>query len=147
MNNDRYVFDKISEIITYGFLSEGSKGLIKKRVQFQLIRENPLKLFSIVFGDLIDDSGAINSSIISNNGDKEKILMTVTNIIIAFHDQMGASTFIVGATESRTRLYQMWISRFFNQFAKDFLVLGYVKKHWQPFKKGVNYESFLIKRK
>jgi hypothetical protein len=58
-----------------------------------------------------------------------------------------AFIFVQGSTAARTRLYQMGIFAFWDEINSLFMVLGYLNEEWEPFTKGKNYESFLIKRK
>jgi hypothetical protein len=41
----------------------------------------------------------------------------------------------------------MGISAFWEEIGSLFRVIGYVDDQWKPFRKGVNYQAFLIKRK
>ena len=149
MAKDRYSFNKFSEIVTYRFQSEGPKGPIKKEVRFRLITEKNFSIYNVGFGDIISGKeNYIDDRIVSNNGDQKKILIAVTEIIIEFTQaRPDAFVLIKGSTESRTRLYQMWMAKLFERIDPHFLILGEVKKHWFPFKKGINYDSFLIRRR
>lgn len=61
----------------------------------------------------------------------------------------GKSRFfrIAGSTKARTRLYRMGITKYITEVEKDFEVLGMRDNGWHPFKKGEDYEAFLVKRK
>jgi hypothetical protein len=52
-----------------------------------------------------------------------------------------------GADRIRLRLYRMGINNYFSEIIKDFQVYGMLNGTWQLFKKGVDYEAFLVKRK
>jgi hypothetical protein len=41
----------------------------------------------------------------------------------------------------------MGISNNLEEISEDFEIQGYIDQEWSRFRKGVNYEAFLIKRK
>ena len=41
----------------------------------------------------------------------------------------------------------MGINKFWNEIGKIFHVYGYTGEYWEPFKKNVNYNAFLINRR
>ena len=55
--------------------------------------------------------------------------------------------YATGSTKSRTRLYRMGITKFLSEVNEDFEVLGELKDDWEIFKKDVEYEGFLVRRK
>lgn len=52
-----------------------------------------------------------------------------------------------GSTESRTRLYQIGISKFYKEIEKDFEIFGELDGRFERFKKDVNYNSFIVIKK
>lgn len=116
--------------------------LFKKRI---IIEDG---LFNLAFGDWNEDLNKLDDSIRSNNGDRDKILATVASTAIDFTDRFPeAEIFTEGSTPARTRLYQMGISNNLEEISEDFEIQGYIYQEWSRFRKGVNYEAFLIKRK
>ena len=86
--------------------------------------------------------------VISNNGDSEKVLATVISSVYAFTDKYPDSyIYSTGSTLTRTRLYRMGISKYLAEVVNDFEIYGEVNNSWEPFEKGVEYLSFLVKRK
>ncbi len=57
-----------------------------------------------------------------------------------------ALIYAVGTTKSRTRLYQIGISKFFEKAQEDFIIYGQIGVEWYLFEKNINYEAFLVKR-
>ena len=55
--------------------------------------------------------------------------------------------FAIGSTPSRTRLYQMGISRYFDEILELFMISGLLENHWGEFEADNNYQAFLVKRK
>lgn len=141
-------FTKISEEFYYEFFSEGPKGRIKKLVRYKLIEESPYPIYNLSFGNWDETIGDADDKIATNNNDRQKVLATVADTVLDFtRNHLDASIFASGSTPTRTRLYQMGISAFWNEINNLFVVIGFVNDEWQPFVKGINYEAFLIKRK
>ena len=67
--------------VTYTFNSIGTKGTIKKLVQFSATSQNDI--FNVGFGD-IQSNGEIDDKSESNNGDITKVLVTIISIIFDY---------------------------------------------------------------
>jgi hypothetical protein len=148
MNEEKYAIIDYLEIYYYDFISEGPKGKIRKVVSFRLIEESPSKVYNLAFGDWDESKNDIDYEANSNNDDMRKILSTVGEAVIEFTQQHpDIWVFIQGSTSSRTRLYQMGIGIFWQEIDPQFIVLGNVDGDWEPFRKGINYISFLIRHK
>jgi hypothetical protein len=130
----------------YEFESIGAKGVIKKIARFTKIGE-PF-IYNFGFGDLDEKTGDINDNIASNNGDQDKIMGTLGNIIFDFTTlYTDAQIYIEGSDAIRTRLYQINISKYWVDINEAFEVFGLKDDKWQRFTKGINYEAFLGRRK
>jgi hypothetical protein len=130
----------------YEFESLGNKGAIKKIARFTKVAE-PF-IYNFGFGDLDEKTGEINDNIASNNGDQEKIMGTLGNIIYDFTTLYAdAQIYIEGNDAIRNRLYQISISKYWAEIDTVFEVYGLIDNKWQKFRKGVNYEAFLGRRK
>jgi hypothetical protein len=148
MKEERYSFKKIPEEFYYEFFSEGPKGKIKKLVRYKLIDDSRQEIYNLSFGDWNEATGDADDNIATNNEDRQKVLTTVADTVLDFTEHHPyAFVFAQGSTASRTRLYQMGISAFWEEIGCLFMVIGYVNDQWQSFSKGINYEAFLIKRK
>jgi hypothetical protein len=129
----------------YLFWSEGPQGKIAKGIIYSKLKGN---LYNLGFGDWNEKLQQLDDSTRSNNGDREKVLATVASTALDFTDNIpNAQIFIEGSTSARTRLYQMGIASNILEINETFEVKGYLKDDWHLFKKGNNYEAFLIKRK
>jgi hypothetical protein len=147
MEQGRYDFEKVSEAVIYEFFSEGPKGRIRKVVKFTLMEDEDDRIFNLSFGDSTVGT-EINDQVTSNNADSQKILNTVTATMIDFvRDHRDDWIFVRGATSARTRLYQMVISRHWKNIALQIVVLGSMNGEWMHFRKGLNFQAFLIGRK
>src|SRR3954468_12339098 len=63
---------------TFDFVSDGCNGKIPKRIQILL---TPIpNLYNLSFGD-IKENGELDDLIVSNNGDRNKILATVLKVV------------------------------------------------------------------
>ncbi len=129
----------------YEFESKGPKGIINKVARFNKLGIN---LYNFGFGDLDEVTGEISDFITSNNGDADKVLATVANIIYEFTGvNEVAAIFIQGTTKARTRWYQMNINKYWEKIEPVFEILGYRNGSWEHFRKSTNYEAFLGSRK
>ena len=146
MKLPQYQLKAEKSLLVYYFISEGPKGQIPKLVKFT---ESNLKgLFNLSFGDKDINTGDIDDKVISNNGDSEKVLATVVATLYAFTDKHpDAYILATGSTKSRTRLYRMGITKYFDEIQKDYYIYGLRKQEWESFEKEVEYEAFLAKRK
>ena len=132
-------FDEI-----YSFTSIGRYGSIQKIVSFTEFQSN---IFNLGFGDLDPYTDEINDTIVSDNGDMKMILATVLSILNEFLAQNPtAYIFFKGSTQSRTRLYQMAINSYFNEFNQVFEIYGLINDVPETFQKNKKYESFLIRK-
>ncbi|OFY26400.1 MAG: hypothetical protein A2275_05240 [Bacteroidetes bacterium RIFOXYA12_FULL_35_11] len=146
MNLPRYQLAGNDKLTTFEFVSEGPKGRIQKLVQFT--STNLKDVYNLAFGDKDKTTGKIDDTIISNNGDSEKVLATVTATIYAFTDKHpDAFIYATGSTKSRTRLYRMGITKYLSEVETDFIIFGETKEGWDIFEKDANYFGFLIQRK
>ena len=146
MNQPRYQLKANDDQTVYEFLSEGPRGKIVKIIQFTTT--NYKDVFNLAFGDLHDETGKIDDKVISNNGDSTIVLATVVSAIYAFTEKYpDAWIYATGSTKPRTRLYRMGITKYLKDIKSDFDIFGQVAKTWKKFTIGVEYESFLVKRK
>lgn len=145
MNLDKYPVISDDKLLSFKFLSEGPKGLIKKVIVYREIEHN---IFNLVFGDWDDKHQRINDSTRSNNNDRDKVLATVALTVIDFMSaHPGAMVFAEGATRGKTRLYQMAINQHWQEINKLFDIEGFNGGDWEPFVAGRNYEAFTLKAK
>lgn len=132
--------------MTFEFVSKGPQGIIYKTVQFQ--HTNLINVFNLSFGDKDIVSGEINDMVISDNGDSDKILATIAASVYIFTDMYPqALVYATGSTKSRTRLYRMGISKFLSAVEIDFEIFGELSHKWEQYRKNVDYEGFIVRRK
>jgi hypothetical protein len=146
MKLPRYELKAEKSLMVYEFISEGQKGQISKLVKFS---ETSLKdFYNLAFGDKDLETGDIDDVIVSNNGDSEKVLATVVAAVYAFtNKQKDAWVYATGSTNSRTRLYRMGITKYFEEINQDFVVFGLKDGEWGNFEKEIEYTAFIAKRR
>ena len=133
-------------MMTFEFESEGKIGRVPKLVAFQ--PTNLKGVYNLAFGDKNADTGQINDRIITDNGDRDKVLATVAATVYAFTDKYPDSwVYLTGSSKSRTRLYRMGIAKFFEELNQDFEVYGQLDDSWEEFKPDTEFEGFLVRRK
>ncbi len=146
MKLPKYQLTSGEELLSYEFISEGPKGIIRKRIQFTLINRDDV--YNLAFGDKDTVTNEMDDMAISNNGDSEKVLATVISAVYAFYDKHpGAWVFAAGSTSARTRLYRMGITKYYNEIQNDFEVYGQTDGEWELFEKSKVYSAFLCCQK
>jgi len=76
------------------------------------------------------------------------VLATVIAALYAFFDRYpDAFIYASGSTLSRTRLYRMGITRFYDEICRDFYLYGRVGDDFPEFEIGKEYSGFLVKPK
>ncbi len=146
MKLDRYELKAGKNLTVFEFISDGPRGQISKLIQFT--PTNYKDLYNLAFGDKHTETGQIDDSVISNNGDSERVLATVVATVYAFTDKYPeAWIYATGSTKARTRLYRMGISKYLEDAKKDFVIFGQVHNEWEAFVVGLDCEAFVVKRK
>src|SRR4051812_49268351 len=134
MKLDRYELKAGRNLTTFEFLSEGRKGKIVKVIQFQPM--NLPNLYNLAFGDRNADTGELDDTIVTYNGDSEKVLATVVAAVYAFADKYpNAWIYATGSTGTRTRLYRMGINKYFEIVETDFELMDEMQNEWEWYEK------------
>lgn len=146
MKLPRYELKSEKRLLIFEFVSEGKKGEIHKLIKFS---ETSLKgFYNLAFGDKDQSTGEIDDLIVTDNGDSERVLATVVSAIYAFTDKYPNTwIYATGSSTSRTRLYRMGITKYFNDVKKDFFVYGLRNGEWESFEKEIDYTAFVVRRK
>jgi hypothetical protein len=146
MKFPKYSYSTEDQLLYYEFTSVGPKGNIKKIVEYSPTSiEN---VYNLAFGDYDESTDGINDKSVTNNGDSQKVLATVTSTVYAFTGKYpNAWIHATGSTTVRTRLYRMGITNNLNEIANDFRIYGLKDDFWEEFVVGEDYEAFLITRK
>jgi hypothetical protein len=149
MHLERYAFKADDNNESFVFESIGPNGIIIKLVKYTKMGfMNGLNIYNLDFGDREEGSNSSNYLMVSNNGDRDKVLATVAATILAFNESHGQfAVYAEGATPVRTRLYQMGINANLAEIEERFFVYGIEKGIPKPFQPGVNYQAFLVVRK
>ena len=134
--------------LCYTFHSKGPRGEIQKVVKFRLAQTQPMVVYNVAFGDANKSEIGFDVDVTSDNGDRDKVLRTVANIIILFcrrHPQV----YVVakGSSASRNRLYQIMISTRLAEIEDHCEIFGILESDTVVFRKNINYEGFLFKEK
>lgn len=146
MKVEKYHLKSDDTLTYFEFISVGSKGAVRKMIEFQATTTPGL--YNLAFGDKDPETGELNDLAVTNNGDTQKVLGTVVAALYAFLDKKPeALVYATGSTPARTRLYRMGITMFYEEVQKDFNLLGQIGKNFYVFEIGKEYEGFLAQRK
>jgi uncharacterized membrane protein len=146
MNLERYQLETDDNSEIFEFISFGSKGKILKRIKY-IQTEDP-KLWNLSMGDVNKETDEVDYYSKTNNGDTEKVLATVVATVFGFFKKHpNAVVYATGSTESRTRLYQMGINKYYSEIEPDYHLLGELENKLERFRKGINYNGFVIFKK
>lgn len=146
MKVEKYHLKSDNALTYFEFISVGSKGAIRKMIEFQTTSTS--NLYNLAFGDKNPTTCELDDLAISNNGDTEKVLGTVVAAVYAFCDRNPeAIIYATGSTPGRTRLYRMGITKFYDEIQNDFYLYGQIGDKLYPFETGKEYEGFAAQRK
>lgn len=143
---EKYTLESEENFTRFEFKSEGPKGVIKKRIEFQKTTEPDT--YNLAFGDIDPLTGTVHDRVVSNNLDTEKILATVVAAVYVFFDHHPtAYLYAQGSTKSRTRRYRMGMNRYLPLIQQDFYLYGRLSQNFVPFLPNVEYDGFLAQRR
>ncbi len=146
MKQPKYQLRAEKGLTVFEFESEGPKGTIPKLIVFTETNLNGF--YNLAFGDKDKRTGKINDKVISNNNDADKVLATVVSSVYAFTDKYPeAMVYATGSTLSRTRLYRMGITKYYDEVKMDFHIYGQKKDGWEEFELNEEYDGFAVVRK
>ena len=129
----------------FDFTSEGKNGLIRKRIQFTPTEMTDV--YNLSFGD-IDENCEIDDFGVSNNGDRNKILATIAEVVKSYTHKFPAHwIFFNGSTDERNRLYRMAVGLNLDELSVVFNIYAIEDGEIVPFMKNREISAFLIRRK
>jgi hypothetical protein len=131
----------------FDFLSVGKYGAILKRIAF--VPTDIPYVYNLAFGNIKND-GRIDYTSVSDNGDRNKLLATIANVVDQYTCKYPERLiYFRGSTKERTRLYRMAVGINLEELSKKFEIYGEVDNEgdFVPFRKDMEISAFLIKRK
>ena len=147
MGNERYGVKISNATMTFDFISEGPRGSIKKRVEYKQMGEN--QVYNLAFGDVIEETNALDDKVISDNKDSKKVLTTVASTVYTFIGKYpNAAIYAEGSNVARTRLYRIGISNNLEELTEQFEVYSFLDNiGWVEYEKNKDYSAFYIIKK
>jgi hypothetical protein len=154
MTVEKYPTESTVSKLIFSFKSVGIK-IIEKKVIFTPIEDSEnyglppmINLYNLAFGDWDESVEDIDDTVRSNNGDTDKVLATVANTVIEFWAEYpNLPLFLTGSTPSRTRKYQIGISKNYAEINEKADVYGMFNYKWERYRTNKNYDAFLILKK
>ncbi|MFN3850272.1 MAG: DUF6934 family protein [Spirosomataceae bacterium] len=145
MDKPFYDFKILDEAFRFDFISSSNIREIPKTILYQ--KTTIANFYNLVLADIQPD-GSLDVFSESNNGDMEMILATVVQTMLVFTAYYPkASIVFTGSTPSRTRLYQIVLSKEIDKSKATFEILGLKDDKLSPFEKNQTYEGFVISKK
>lgn len=145
MKQELYDLKSDESFTTFAFVSEGTKGSIEKLIHFSRFSNG---IYNLGFGDRNDLNGDIDDKVVTDNGDSEKVLITVVKALYEFFEKFpDVKVYVTGSTPTRTRLYRMGISKNLARANADFEITGQTENGWEPYRKDKEYKAFMVQLK
>lgn len=102
-------------------------------------------MVNLAFGD-VSDKGEIDDLVVSNNGDRNKVLATVAYVIGIYLSRYPNRIIrFEGSTEERNRLYRMAVGLNLEELSSAYEILAEHPDGIQPFRKNAPIDAILIK--
>jgi len=145
MNYEPYPLLATEQNSRFQFRSTGKRGVFEKVISFSLLNNN---IFNLALLDYSPQTGEEDDLSVTDNGDLHEIMATVMKAILLFLEQHPDKIiYVEGNTKSRTRLYQISISKVYPLLINDLIILGQQNEKWIDFETNLSFESFLIAKK
>ena len=135
------------DLSSFDFISTGKNGSFVKRIVF--MRTEIDRVYNLAFGDVMEN-GEIDHYSITDNGDRNKILATVFDVVNTYTVRYPERfIYFRGSTSERTRLYRIAIGLNLEELSRVFDIFVEIEgdDRFIPFRKNMELEAFLIKRK
>jgi hypothetical protein len=152
MHADRYIeIQNTPDYRVFTFVSKGRHGELNKVVSFNEI-PGFNNVFNLALGTILPD-GTTDFITTTNNGDRNKVLVTVTDIVLKFTERHpGKRVYITGSDNRRTVLYQRAIAYGYDELIRIFNIYGDMTtdspgNEFELFNATKSYSGFLIERK
>jgi hypothetical protein len=132
--------------LNYSFFSYGPKGRILKSIWFEPLQFEPRKVFNLILRDIDLVTRNARADVVSNNGDRNKVLSTVARSVAMLLGRYPTACVIArGNSPARTRLYRMMISNHLEKIQIYFPVYGLAGIKVEGFRKNQNYDGFMVR--
>lgn len=145
MNYEPYPLRATDQNTRFQFQSIGKRGIYEKVISFSPLND---VVFNLALLDYNPSTGEENDLSVTDNGDLHEIMVTVMKAIRLFLDQNPEKLiYFKATTKSRTRLYQIAISKVYSMIDDELTVMGQRNQSWEIFETNIQFESFLIAKK
>lgn len=141
------LYVKSDDLSLFDFVSDGVKGVIKKRATFMPTTLNGV--YNLAFGD-VNEENEIDDYRVTNNGDRNQILATIVMIVSEYTRRYPERwVYFRGSTAERTRLYRMAVGLNLEELSLEFVIYAEVaeKEDFVVFRKNMDIQAFLVRRK
>ena len=144
MKHSFYPFRASEDALSFTFKSISEKRIILKKAEFVKISDN---VYNFAFGD-VNTEGRIDDLVVTNNQDSETVFATVIRILLVFLKAHNSdAVYFEGSTPSRTRMYQIILTKERVNWEQKFVVYGFCGDELETFETDCRYDAFIIKLK
>lgn len=140
-----YALSANGENTRFHFQSIGKRGVFEKVILLTPLSDT---VYNLSLLDFNSDSQEYDDLSVTDNGDMPVVLATAfAGIRLFMNSNSGKSIYFEGSTYSRTRLYQIAISKIYDPHNEEFIIYGKKDNIWHSFEPNINYDSFLVVKK
>jgi uncharacterized protein DUF6934 len=142
-----YPVYEAEDLSVFEFVSTGRAGMVRKRIVFA--KTDVRGIYNLAFGNIRTDS-SLDDEIISDNGDRNRILATVAQAIDIYTQRYPRRwIYFKGNSPGRTRLYRMAIGLNLRELSMNYEIMADVdgESDFVPFQRNMKVEGFLIRRR
>jgi hypothetical protein len=105
-------------------------------------------MYNLALLDFDPGSQQYSDITVTDNGDMPQVLATVIEVVRIFLEaNPDKALYFEGNTLAKTRLYQIAISRVYNELESDLVVYGMKDSIWHRYEPNISFESFLVEKK
>ena len=148
MKYDNYDSVHIADDLSvFEFISSGPFGEILKRIIF--VRTDWAGVYNLALGN-VGKNGEMEDTVISDNGDRNKILATIVKAIDLYTRRYPRRwVYFIGNTKGKTRLYRMAVGLNLEELSLNFEIYARAEgaEEFVLFRKNMEINDFLVRRK
>lgn len=142
LKHNYYPFRATEDYLSFTFESVSEQRVVRKKAEFTVMSEN---VYNFGFGDVTDE-GEIDDLAVTDNKDTYMVFATLIQILLDFFKTHNNKfVYFTGSTQSRTRMYQIVLSKEKANWKDILIVYGMSDGEAVPFETDCKFDAFMIK--